>query len=69
MGKGKKRKLKEDNHNEREFDPAPKHLSIAHVRNQEKRLIIILEQAHLESVKVCRSMYIIQLPQLTEFQL
>ncbi|XP_054263511.1 ribosomal RNA small subunit methyltransferase NEP1 [Macrosteles quadrilineatus] len=50
MGKGKKRRLKEDN--EQEFDPAPKHLSIAHIRNQEKRLIVILEQAQLESVKV-----------------
>ncbi|KAG8269525.1 hypothetical protein J6590_105662 [Homalodisca vitripennis] len=50
MGKGNKRKLREDN--EREFDPAPKHLSIAHIKNQDKRLIIILEQAQLESVKV-----------------
>lgn len=40
MGKGKKRKIKEEN--EKEFDPAPKHLSIAHIRNQEKRLIVIL---------------------------
>lgn len=48
---GKKRKLgcKED---EFEFDPIPKHLVVAHLRNQEKRLIIILENAQLESVKV-----------------
>ncbi|RZF46970.1 hypothetical protein LSTR_LSTR014634 [Laodelphax striatellus] len=46
-----KRKLKED-----EFDPAPKHLGLApHIRNQEKRLIIILENAQLESVKVGNS--------------
>lgn len=50
MGKGKKRPFKEDS--EREFDPAPKHLSIAHIKNQEKRLIVVLEQAQLESVKV-----------------
>lgn len=50
MGKGKKRPFNEDS--EREFDPAPKHLSIAHIKNQEKRLIVVLEQAQLESVKV-----------------
>lgn len=50
MGKGKKRPFEEDS--EREFDPAPKHLSIAHIKNQEKRLIVVLEQAQLESVKV-----------------
>ncbi|KDR17463.1 ribosomal RNA small subunit methyltransferase NEP1 [Zootermopsis nevadensis] len=51
---GKKRKLgcKED---EFEFDPIPKHLVVAHLRNQEKRLIIILENAQLESVKVGNS--------------
>jgi hypothetical protein len=48
---GKKRKLgnKDD---EFEFDPVPKHLVVAHLRNQEKRLIIILENAQLETVKV-----------------
>jgi len=48
---GKKRQLdkKEDDN---EYDPIPKHLVTAHVKNQEKRLIIILEHAHLESVKV-----------------
>jgi hypothetical protein len=48
---GKKRKLgcKED---EYEIDPIPKHLVVAHLRNQEKRLIIILENAQLETVKV-----------------
>ena len=35
-----------------EYDPAPKHLHVAHIKNQEKRLIIILEKAQLESVKV-----------------
>jgi hypothetical protein len=48
---GKKRKLgsKDD---EYEIDPIPKHLVAAHLRNQEKRLIIILENAQLEAVKV-----------------
>lgn len=49
MGKGKKRKLKDT---EFEFDPAPKHLSVGHIREQEKRLIVILARAHLEIVKV-----------------
>lgn len=47
----KKRRIGDDNANN-EFDPAPRHLSIAHIRNQEKRLIVILEKAQLESVKV-----------------
>ncbi|KAJ8945812.1 hypothetical protein NQ314_009034 [Rhamnusium bicolor] len=49
---GKKRKLKESKNEEFEFDPLPKHLVVAHLKNQEKRLIIILEGAQLESVKV-----------------
>ncbi|KAJ8869601.1 hypothetical protein PR048_028594 [Dryococelus australis] len=47
----KKRKSTNDT-DEYEFDPPPKHIVIAHVKNQEKRLIIILERAQLESVKV-----------------
>lgn len=48
---GKKRKLgaKED---EFEYDPVPRHLVTAHIKKQEKRLIVILEKAQLESVKV-----------------
>lgn len=50
---GKKRKLKDSTkHDENEFDPVPKHLVTSHIKNQEKRLIIILEKAQLESVKV-----------------
>ena len=30
----------------------PKHLANIHLKNQEKRLIVILEQAQLESAKV-----------------
>lgn len=48
---GKKRKLlaKDD---EFEYDPIPKHLVTSHIRKQEKRLIVILENAQLETVKV-----------------
>lgn len=45
-----KRKIRdEDDH---EYDPGPKHLQVGHIKNQEKRLIVILENAQLESVKV-----------------
>ncbi|KAJ9579861.1 hypothetical protein L9F63_004463 [Diploptera punctata] len=47
---GNKRKLEKKDDDE--FDPTPKHLVVSHLRNQEKRLIIILEKAQLESVKV-----------------
>ncbi|XP_063905285.1 ribosomal RNA small subunit methyltransferase NEP1 [Zophobas morio] len=50
---GKKRKLLQQNQNEdTEFDPPPKHFVVNHLKNQEKRLIIILEGAQLETVKV-----------------
>uniref|UniRef100_A0A6M2DUB4 18S rRNA (pseudouridine-N1)-methyltransferase n=1 Tax=Xenopsylla cheopis TaxID=163159 RepID=A0A6M2DUB4_XENCH len=49
----KKRKHRKDD--EFEFDPLPKHLVTAHLKKQEKRLIIILEGAQLESVKVGNS--------------
>ncbi|KAK9884636.1 hypothetical protein WA026_007475 [Henosepilachna vigintioctopunctata] len=45
-------KRKRDKSDEFEFDPIPKHLVTAHLKNQEKRLIIILENAQLETVKV-----------------
>nr|BAN21000.1 nucleolar essential protein 1 [Riptortus pedestris] len=46
---GNKRKVNDD---EYEYDPVPKHLAApGHIRNQEKRLIIILEKAQLETVK------------------
>lgn len=47
---GKKRKISDGNDNE--FDPVPKHLVPSHLKDQEKRLIIILEDAQLETVKV-----------------
>lgn len=49
MGKKRKNNEKDD---EFEFDPLPKHLQVRHIKNQEKRLIVILENAQLESVKV-----------------
>ena len=47
---GKKRKH-EDNEEET-FDLPKKHLIVGHQQNQEKRLIVVLERANLESVKV-----------------
>ncbi|XP_018328143.1 ribosomal RNA small subunit methyltransferase NEP1 [Agrilus planipennis] len=52
MGKKRKLKNKEDDN---EFDPVPKHFVTGHIKNQEKRLIVILEEAQLESVKVGNS--------------
>lgn len=49
MGQKRKNRNEKDDF---EYDPAPKHLQVAHIKNQEKRLIIILENAQLESVKV-----------------
>lgn len=49
---GKKRKIKDAN-DEYEYDPIPQHMVTAHLKNQEKRLIVILEGAQLETVKVC----------------
>lgn len=48
---GKKRKLKDSN-DEFEYDPVPQHMVTSHLKNQEKRLIVILEGAQLETVKV-----------------
>lgn len=49
---GKKRKHNETKNNDDEYDPTPKHLVHKHLKDNEKRLIIILEEAQLESVKV-----------------
>lgn len=53
MGKGKKRKV-ETNKGEDEnvFNLPPKHLAKSHISSHEKRLIIILDGAQLETVKV-----------------
>jgi len=50
MGKTKLKRAKED---EYEIDRKRRHLIVPHIENQEKRLIIILEGAQLETVKVC----------------
>jgi len=47
-----KRRKNDDDRDDDEYDPAPKHLQVAHIKNQEKRLIIVLENAQLESVKI-----------------
>lgn len=46
---GRKRKVDEDDD---QYDPPSSHLSVSHVVKQEKRLIIILEGAQLETTKV-----------------
>ncbi|ENN75316.1 ribosomal RNA small subunit methyltransferase NEP1 [Dendroctonus ponderosae] len=48
----RKRKIKDSKSDEFEFDPMPKHMVTAHLKNQEKRLIIVLHDAQLETVKV-----------------
>lgn len=48
---GKKRKLASNN-DDFEYDPIPRHLVTSHIKKQEKRLIVILENAQLETVKV-----------------
>lgn len=55
MGNGRKRKVErvqEQKKDESEFNLPAKFLKSSHVRAQEKRLIIVLEGAHLETVKV-----------------
>ncbi|KAJ6636007.1 Ribosomal RNA small subunit methyltransferase NEP1 [Pseudolycoriella hygida] len=53
MGKGKKRKMENSKGEDvNVFDLPPKHLAKSHVNSNEKRLIVILEGAQLETVKV-----------------
>ena len=49
---GKKRKFEVEQKDNNEFGLPAKFLATSHVRSQEKRLIIILEGAQLETVKV-----------------
>lgn len=51
MGKAEKRKFNESK-NENEFDLPAKHLVKSHTSTQEKRLIVILDGAQMETVKV-----------------
>ncbi|CAL4067296.1 unnamed protein product, partial [Meganyctiphanes norvegica] len=51
---GKKRKQPEngnDNEDEETMEPTKSHLTVRHIRNQQKRLIVILERANLETIK------------------
>ena len=49
---GRKRKLEDAEEEEKEVDLPPSHLSVSHMRKQEKRLIVILENAQLETAKI-----------------
>jgi len=49
---GRKRKLKDAEEEPKEIDLPPKHLSVSHIRKEEKRLIVVLENASLETAKV-----------------
>lgn len=49
---GKKRKFEVEQKDTNEFGLPAKFLATSHIRSQEKRLIIILEGAQLETVKV-----------------
>lgn len=60
-GKGKffskKRKFVGNKEDDPEFDMTKKHLKTSHLRALEKRLIIVLEGAQLETVKVFQVFY------------
>ena len=47
-----KRKLRAEGEDEEYMAKPPRHLANIHLKNQEKRLIVILERAQLESAKV-----------------
>lgn len=49
---GKKRKFEIEQKDESEFNLPAKFLATSHVRAHEKRLIVVLEGAQLETVKV-----------------
>ncbi|XP_055540730.1 ribosomal RNA small subunit methyltransferase NEP1 [Wyeomyia smithii] len=49
---GKKRKHQNDDENDTEYDLPAKHMNTSHIRSNERRLIVILEGAQLETVKV-----------------
>lgn len=49
---GKKRKFEVEQKDNNEFGLPAKFLATSHIRSQEKRLLIILEGAQLETVKV-----------------
>lgn len=49
---GMKKRKRQDGEEDFEFDPTPRHLVEAHIKEQEKRLIVVLEGAQLESIAV-----------------
>lgn len=49
---GKKRKFQVEQKEESEYNLPAKFLSTSHIRSHDKRLIVILEGAQLETVKV-----------------
>lgn len=49
---GKRRKFEVENKDDNEFGLPAKFLRTSHIRSHEKRLIVILEGAQLETVKV-----------------
>lgn len=49
---GKKRKFEVEQKDNNEFGLPAKFLATTHIRSQEKRLIVVLEGAQLETVKV-----------------
>lgn len=49
---GKRKKNVDGEKNDSEYDLSSKHLKQMHVKANEKRLIIVLEGAQLETVKV-----------------
>lgn len=49
---GKKRKFDVEQKDTNEFGLPAKFLATSHIRSQEKRLVVILEGAQLETVKV-----------------
>ncbi|XP_019526881.2 ribosomal RNA small subunit methyltransferase NEP1 [Aedes albopictus] len=49
---GKKRKHAEDEQDRKDYDLPAKHMNTSHIRSNERRLVIILEGAQLETVKV-----------------
>lgn len=49
---GKKRKHTENEQDRKDYDLPAKHMNTSHIRSNERRLIIILERAQLETVKV-----------------
>lgn len=62
MGNGRKRKVERiqvQKQDESEFNLPAKHLKTSHIRAAEKRLIIILHGAQLETVKASVSIQIL----------